>query len=169
LWQFNHRKSFIAAHGQLYKNTSVIAVRNAIPDEPIQTWIKGPEDQPILERTATAKEGDVVAIGVLGEQYIPSQANLKKNREQVDIEDLREDEKAPPLPDDEHDYVLFRTNGQDYRLASPSPFDDKDIYLRTSSGRLQTGIPGGLMAAQISPPGEPTIQASLIDLMSSAL
>lgn len=155
-------KGYIAEHGYLVRNTSVIAVRPATAGEPVETWIKGQNGQPVLERTATAKEGDVVAVGVLGEQYIPSKASIEKNREPVGTEGLREDEKAPPLPNDGHDYTLFRTNGQDYRLAAVNPFEDQDIYLCTSSGRLQTGIPGGLMAAQISPPSVETEDTDVV-------
>lgn len=93
----------------------------------------------------------MVAVGTLGEQYTPSRAKIEKGREPVGAEGLREEEKAPPLPNDSHSYTLLRANGQDYRLATVNPFEDQNIYLRTSSGRLQTGVPGGLMTAQISP------------------
>lgn len=144
-------KSFVAKRGRLYKNISVIAIRSAVPGEEIETWVKGSDDELLLERTTPANEGDLVAIGTLGEQYIPSRANVEKNREAVGPDGLRDDENAPPVPNDGHSYTLYRTNGQDFRLATPNPFNDQYIYLRTSSGRVQTGIPGSLMAAQISP------------------
>lgn len=144
-------KSFIAERGRLYRHTSVIGVRPAIPGELVETWIQTLDEDRVLERTTTAQDGDLVAIGALGERYVPSSAIIEATRVRVGTEGLRADENAPPIPADGHVYVLYRTNGHDYRLATPNPFVDQFIYLRTSSGRVQTGVPGGLMAAQISP------------------
>lgn len=140
-------KEWIETNGSLYINKAVIGVREAIPGEQIETWVNGAQGK-VLERSEIAKEGNLVAVGVLGEQYIPSAESLQRNKIPVGEEGLRDDEVAPPLPNDGHQYHLWRTNGGDYRVVAANPLPS-NIYLLTSSGRLQTGVPGGLIAAQI--------------------
>jgi hypothetical protein len=156
-------KTFVAQRGRLYKNVSVIGVRPAVDGEPIETWITDPAGNKVLERSTIARSGDLVAVGALGEQYIPSKSSIENNREAVGSEGLREDETPPPLPSDGHSYSLFRSNGRDFRVAAMNPYGNQNIYLRTSSGRLQTGVPGGMMAAQASIPPTETATGDLQD------
>lgn len=142
-------KDWVVENGELYINRAVIGVRPAVPGELVETWVSGPEGEKVLERSVVAEEGQLVAVGALGEKYIPSAAGLERNKVPVGEEGLREDEVVPPLPDDGHHYELWRPNGDDYRVVATNPYDGS-IYLRTSSGRLQVGVPDGKIAAQVS-------------------
>jgi hypothetical protein len=124
-------KDWVIENGELYVNRAVIAVRDAVPGETIETWVEGSGGR-VLERAVMAEKGQLVAVGVLGEQYIPSTASLEKNKVRIDQEGLQEGEVAPPLPEDGYRYELYRPNGEDYRIVATNPLHET-IYLGTSS------------------------------------
>lgn len=142
-------REWVVANGTLCRNIAIIAVRRAFPGEVVKTWIKGPGGKLVLERsTPTGPGHEWVAIGANGERYTPSSESLESNKEPVGAEGLRPLEKAPSIPDD-GDYTLMRPK-EDFRIAADNPFTEGRIYLGTSSGRVQTGLPGGKILVKVT-------------------